>query len=136
LLVLDRARVSLGRRCQGNFKPTIVPATCRLNLQADVFEISFDRPRRGEENPVNEAFTGAGCRVGYRRAGKDPAKTMREQSGATPWRVDESRLFRLRMFLSANRPPPRIKSGAGFRRNMRYRFAPLIWVFCSSVSDA
>src|ERR1051326_5595778 len=32
-----------------------------------------------------------------------------------------SRFFGLRMFLSANRRPPRIKSGAGFRRNMRQR---------------
>src|ERR1700722_20679736 len=28
--------------------------------------------------------------------------------------------FIWRMFLSANRHPPRIKSGAGFRRNMRW----------------
>jgi hypothetical protein len=29
------------------------------------------------------------------------------------------RVVEWRMFLSANRCPPRIKSGAGFRRNMR-----------------
>jgi hypothetical protein len=33
------------------------------------------------------------------------------------------------MFLSANRCPPRIKSGAGFRRNMRYRPEPEVRTF-------
>jgi hypothetical protein len=31
---------------------------------------------------------------------------------------------------------PGSSPGAGFRRNMRYRRVPLIWGFCSSVSDA
>jgi hypothetical protein len=49
----------LGRRCQGNFKPTIVPATCRVNLQADVLEISFDRPPAAKKIALTKRLRGA-----------------------------------------------------------------------------
>jgi hypothetical protein len=49
LLVLDRARLSPGCRCQGNFKPTIVPATCRVGIYRLMYWKFLSTGRRGEE---------------------------------------------------------------------------------------
>jgi hypothetical protein len=63
------------------------------------------------------------------------AKTMREQTGAMPCGVDET--LRLRKFLVGEPGSTSGSSpGQAFAETWRYRFAPLIWVFCSSVSDA
>jgi hypothetical protein len=84
LLVLDRARLALGRRCQGNFKPTIVPATCRVNLQADVLEISFDRPPAAKKIALTKHLRGAHGRVPRHAAtgpaGRDHARANRRNA--------------------------------------------------------
>lgn len=80
---MDRARFSLGRRCQGNFKPTIVPATCQVRIYRVMCWKFLSTGRRREENPVNEAFTGADGRLAESCGYRFPTETMREYKAAT-----------------------------------------------------
>jgi hypothetical protein len=72
MLVMDRARLSLGRRCQGNFLVDDRPRDLSMRIYRPMCWKFLSTGRGREENRVNEAFT-RGAAAGA------PAEIMHEQ---------------------------------------------------------